>query len=188
MATSEGLALYHEIQEAALHGRAFDESRVWMGTLATGFAGGVVAPPQSFLSLYSFFEQFILLYRLLRRPDEDVPVAQEKARNLALVRCLRTYRGVHDLTKAGVCYTKDALYLRGLQMIEHVVAQDETLLDRLAVGKIALEQLPILKELGVTASPQPLRRLADDPELESRIVSFESLVDQSVEQEKPRKV
>ncbi len=84
LVTGEGLALFHERRTAALLGKAFDESRMWLGTLATGLASGVLSPPQTFLSLYSFFEPFLLLYRLLNRPDEDVQTAQEKAHHLAL--------------------------------------------------------------------------------------------------------
>ena len=57
-------------------------------------------------------------------------------------------------------------------MIERAVEQDETVLDRLAVGVVALEQLPDLQELGIPPSPQPLGRLAYDPDLDSYILSF----------------
>ncbi len=70
--------------------------------------------------------------------------------------------------------TKDVLYLRGLWKIERAVAQDETVLDRLAAGVVALEQLPDLQELGIGVFPQPLRKLASDPDLDTYIVSFEA--------------
>lgn len=171
--TEEGLATYYERQAAALYGQAFDESGVWFGTLATGLASGVVTPPQTFLSLFTFFDLFIFLYRLLKRPDQTVETAQKQARRLAFARCLRTYRGVPDLEKAGVCYVKDALYLRGLWKIEQAVAHDETVLDRLTVGVVALDQLTELQELGIVSVPQPLKKLALDPELDSYIFSFE---------------
>ena len=78
-----------------------------------------------------------------------------------------------DLAKAGICYSKDALYLRGLWKIERALAQDEAVLDRLAVGVVALEQLPDLKELGIASAPQPLRDLAQNPDLDAYILSFE---------------
>ncbi len=53
------------------------------------------------------------------------------------------------------------------------VAQDETVLDRLAVGKVALELLPELRRLGITASSQSFRTLALDPDLDAYILSFE---------------
>lgn len=170
--TEEGLALYQEREIARLHGQPFDESGIWQSTLATGLASGVVTPPLTFSSLCTFFESFFLLRRLLKQEVTDIEAAQERARTAALARCLRTYRGVPDLTRAGVCYLKDALYLHGLQMIERTVAQDETILDRLAVGVIAIDDLPDLQALGISAPAQPLRKLIYDPDLDSYILSF----------------
>jgi len=46
-------------------------------------------------------------------------------------------------------------------------------LDRLAVGKVALELLPELQELGITTSALPsLYPRAYDPELDAYILSF----------------
>jgi hypothetical protein len=171
--TEEGLALYLERRTAELHGQAFDDSGSWLGILATGLASGVMTTPQTFLSLFTFFEAFFSLRRLLKGLDRDIQKAHEKARKTALARCLRTYRGVPDLEKASVCLCKDVVYLRGLWKVERAVAEDKMLLDRLAVGKVALELLPDLQELDIVAPPQPLRKLADDPDLETRILSFE---------------
>jgi Domain of unknown function (DUF1704) len=178
--TEEGLALYHERRSAGLYGRESYDWGTWIGTLTTGLTSGVITPPQTFLSLYTFLESFFLLRRLLERWDDDVQTAPEKARRSALLRCLRTYRGVPDLEKAGVCYTKDVVYLRGLLQVERAVAADATVLDRLAMGVVAIELLPDLQELGMIAPPQPLRKLAADPDLESYIFSF----DESGENEK----
>jgi tetratricopeptide (TPR) repeat protein len=171
--TEEGLALYHERQAAGLYGRESYDWGTWIGTLATGLASGVVTPPQTFLSLHTFLESFFLLRRLLERWDDDVQTAPEKARRSALLRCLRTYRGVPNLEKAGLCYTKDVVYLRGLLQVESAVAEDATVLDRLAIGVVAMELLPDLQEVGMVAPPQPLRKLATDPDLESYIFSFD---------------
>lgn len=171
--TEEGLASYYDMQTAQLTGQPHDETSTWFGTLAVGLASGVMTPPQTFLSLFAFFEAFILLYRRLRRPDQDAWTAQQYARKLALARSLRTFRGVPDLNRAGVCYTKDVLYLRGLWKIEQALAEDEAVLDHLAVGVVALEYLPDLRELGIVSASQPLRQLAQDPDLDTYIVSFE---------------
>ena len=170
----EGLATYYEMREASQAGQPYDETGTWFGTLAVGLAGGVLAPPQTFLSVFHVFEAFIYLYRLLRRPDQDNETAQKFARKLALARCIRTFRGVPALERAGVCYTKDALYVRGLWKLEHEVARDQGILDRLAVGVVALEQLPELAELGIVSAPQPLRYLAQRPDLDAYILSFEA--------------
>jgi hypothetical protein len=84
----------------------------------------VLVPPQTFRHLVVFFEEFVYLYRLLRRPDQFATTARTWAHKIALERGIRTYRGVPDLAVPGVCYSKDALYLRGLQKIERAVAQE----------------------------------------------------------------
>jgi len=63
--------------------------------------------------------------------------------------------------------------LRGLWKIEQAVAEDETVLDHLVTGVVALEYLPDLRELGIVSAPQPLRQLAQNPDLDDYIVSFE---------------
>jgi len=173
LTTEEGITSYQESQVAALQGQALDDWGNWLGTLATGLAGGVITPPQTFLPLYTFFESLFLLRRRLRRSDEDVQTAQKRAREVALSRCLRTFRGVPDLEQAGVFFGKDVVYLRGLRLIERAVAQDKTVLDRLAVGKVALDRLPDLQELGIVSAPQLLRKLVYDPDLEAYVLSFE---------------
>jgi hypothetical protein len=170
----EGIALYHERQIASLHGQSFNDSGIANGTLATGLASGVMIPPQTFLSLCTFFELFSTLSRLLRYPDADLQEIQKEAREYALSMCLRTYRGVPDLKRAGICNLQDATHLHGLRLVEQAVAQDENVLDRLAVGVVSLELLSDLQELGIDSDSQPLRKLAYDPDLDSYILSFEN--------------
>ncbi len=173
MVTEEGLADYYERQAAAVHGDPVDDSGIWLGTLAIGLACGVAGPAQTFSSLLAFFEPFLLLYRLLWRDDEDRQTAERRAQRNAFTRCLRTFRGVPDLARAGICNTKDVVYLRGRWLIDQAVAQDETVLDRLAVGKVAYELLPELEKLGITAPSQSFRALVLDPDLDAYILSFE---------------
>jgi hypothetical protein len=172
--TEEGLALYHERGVAALHGEAFDDSGQICGMLATGLASGIVTPPQTFSSLYTFIERLIFLYRRLLRPWNDKENDQKRAHRFALRRSLRTFRGVPDLGRAGVCYLQDVIYLRGTLLIKRIAAEDEAVLDRLAVGKIAYDLLPVLQPLQIAPPPQPLRELAYDPELDNYILAFES--------------
>jgi hypothetical protein len=169
-----GIADYYERQAAAWHGDPVDDSGIWLGTLSIGLACSGAGPPQTFSSLLAFFEPFLLLYRLLWRDDEDRQTAERRAQKNAFTRCLRTFRGVPNLGKAGICNTKDVVYLRGRWLIDQAVAQDETVLDRLAVGKVAYELLSELEKLGITASTQSFRTLALDPDLDAYILSFES--------------
>jgi tetratricopeptide (TPR) repeat protein/DNA-binding XRE family transcriptional regulator len=171
--TEEGFNQYHERQIETLHGRAAQQPEIWIGTITTGLASGVITPPQSFLSLYHFLSLYASLDQLLRYPDAPVHTVRQQAQQYALQICLRTFRGVPDLERKGVCYLKDALYLHGTRMVERAVVQDSAVLDRLAVGKVSLEVLPDLQELGIVSIPQPLRQLAYDPDLDAHILSFE---------------
>jgi hypothetical protein len=172
--TEEGLALYYERQTDLLHGHTFDDSVFWLNALATGLASGVMAPPLTFSSLYTFFKMLLLLYRRLLRPWRNIQSDQNRAHKIALTLCLRTFRGVRDLRQAGTCYLQDVAYLRGILLIDHAVAEDATILDRLAVGKIAYDLLPIIEPLRIVPAPQPLRELAYDPDLDHYILSFET--------------
>ncbi len=172
MVTEEGIADYYERRAAAVHGDPVDDSGVWLGTLAIGLACGLAGPAQSFSTLLAFFEPFLLLYRLLWRDDEDRQTAERRAQRNAFTRCLRTFRGVPDLSRAGICNTKDVVYLRGRWLIDQAIVQDETVLDRLAVGKVAYELLPELGKLGITATSQSFRSLVLSPDLDAYMLSF----------------
>jgi len=173
--TEEGLALYYDRETDRLQGDDTPELpiAVWMGTLATGLASGIVTPPQTFWALSAFLEDLLVLYRLHHVLDANLAATKKKAHELAVVRCLRTFRGVPDLSRPGHCYTKDALYLRGLLSVTEAVEKDRNVLERLMVGMVGLEQLPDLGELGITAPPHRPQWLAHQPDLEAYILSFE---------------
>jgi len=171
--TEEGFALYHERLATTLHGETFDVSGQVCGMLATGLASGIVTPPQTFSSLYRFFYLLIFLQRRLLRPWNDEESEQKRTHTFALRRCLRTFRGVPNFKQAGICYLQDVIYLRGTLLLDRIVAKNEDILDRLAIGKIAYDLLPVLQELELVPPPQPLRQLAFDPELDKYILSFE---------------
>jgi hypothetical protein len=172
-ATEEGLAYYYQRQVEVLHGHPFDDSGLISGTLAMGLASGVVTPPQTFSSLYTFMERLFFLYRRLLRPWNNKESDQKRTHTYALRRCLRTFRGVPDLRRAGVCYLQDVMYLRGILLIDRLITEDPTMLDRLMIGKVAYDLLPVLQPLQMVPSPQPLRELLADPELDNYILSFE---------------
>lgn len=171
--TEEGFNHYHEHQRETLQGQVVHQPEMWMGTITTGLASGVITPPLTFRALSTFLELYALLNQLLRRPNADIQKARQSAQQYALHICLRTFRGVPDLERAGVCYLQDAMYLRGTRMIERAVTEDKTVLDRLEVGKVSLEVLPDLQELGIVSTPQFLRQLTYDPHLDTHILSFE---------------
>jgi hypothetical protein len=172
--TEEGLALYYESQVEARYATPFDDSGQITGMLAMGLASGVVTPPLTFSSLSTFIEHLIYLYRRLLRPWNDPERDRKRARDFARYRCLRTFRGVPHLEQAGACYLQDTMYLRGILLMRRLVAEDETILDRLMVGKVAYDLLPVLEPLHLIPSPQPLRELAFDSDLDKHILSFEA--------------
>lgn len=178
--TEEGLGVYYEMMIAKQTEQVHDETGLWFGTLAAGLATGVLTPPQRFLDLFTFFEAFIFLYRLLKRPDQDVETAKRLGCKHAIGRAIRTFRGLPDLQQRGMCNCKDAHYLSGLRKIERAIAeQGESVLDELAVGVIAVENLPLLRELGMVAVPQSLRQIVQDAGLDAYILSFEQSEEQS---------
>lgn len=142
-------------------------------TFAVGLASGIMTPPQTFLALFTFFEALTFLHGRLRYPHVERQKTQAYAHSYALSLCLRIYRGVPNLNRAGVCFLQDALYFHGLRQIEQAVAEDETVLERLAVGACALEDLPALQELGIIAPPPALRKLAAAWDLDAYILSFD---------------
>jgi hypothetical protein len=175
------MAVYYDQQTAQIRNQLIDETNLttWIGTLATGLAAGVLSTPQSFLSLQQLLEQLYLLDRLLKE-DGDLAKARTVAHRLALNRCLRTYRGVPDLTVAGICYAKDAIYLRGYLQIQRAVKEDTGVLDRLMVGKIAYEHVQDMKELGITTPSIRPKWYAHRPDLDEYILSFDSSSGQAV--------
>ncbi len=174
--TEEGLAKYYDRQTEEVQGNIEDEFLTggYIGTLATGLASGVLCAPLTFSQLYQFLESFLVLQRVITGMSKNVEKAQASAPRLARIRCLRTFRGVPDLTVAGVAYTHDALYQRGLQRVEHAIQQNTQVLTRLMVGKVGLQQLDDLAELGITEPISQPRWLAHDRDLDQYILSFES--------------
>ncbi|MGH9821705.1 MAG: tyrosine/phenylalanine carboxypeptidase domain-containing protein, partial [Blastocatellia bacterium] len=147
-------------------------SKLWIGSLATGLAAGVLTPPQTFLDLYRFFETFLTLFRLIWRGDEDVPTAHERAQSIARDRCLRTYRGVPPGSRPGICFCKDAVYEHGFLQVYSAVQQDKTVLDWLATGIIAIEQISDLQAIGISPALHSPRTLLERPDLESYVFSL----------------
>jgi hypothetical protein len=141
-------------------------------TLGIGLESGVMTLPQPFLSIATLFESLTVLRMMLLQPDTQRQNLQSRARTHALSLCLRIFRGVPDLERAGVCFLQDAMYLRGLRLIEQAAALDKTVLDRLAVGMCALEDLPDLQAPGIVSGHRPFKDLIFDPDLDSYILSF----------------
>jgi tetratricopeptide (TPR) repeat protein/transcriptional regulator with XRE-family HTH domain len=169
----EGYALYRQREAAETEGKLFDESAVWVGTFGILLANQIGGHPQAFYKLFRCLDRFFLLYRLLKRPDQDRMEAEAKAHELAVSRCLRLFRGKPNLEMDG-CWTKDVIYQRGLHLVEQAVAEDPSLLTYLSLGKMAKEHIPLLQELQILPVVSELQYEAvSEPELESLLLSFE---------------
>ncbi len=174
--TEEGLATYHEQATAETQGRVereFSDGSL-LGTLSTGLVCGVLGSPLTFSQLYQFLEQFFILQRTITGLSKNVEKARVRAPNAARLRCLRTFQGVPDLTVVGVAYTSDAIYHRGLSLVTKAIKQDAQVVTRLMVGKVGLQQLDDLAELGITEPVSQPRWLSHDPTLDQYILSFEN--------------
>jgi hypothetical protein len=192
LATEEGLALHADLMTARARNPQAPERIPWLGTLATGLAGGAslssgaVIAAHSFRALFLFLEQYHLLLELLKQGATQASEAmRERARSLALTRCLRTFRGVPDLTQQGICSMKDTSYVRGYLTIKEALSeQGEEVLTRLMVGAVALEQLPDLATLGIITPAVRPRWFARDPDLLERITSLVQVGDAQVRKNK----
>jgi len=190
LATEEGLALYADLMTARAQNPLAPENIPWMGTLAVGLAcgarlsSGVKIRAHSFRALSLFLEQYFLLTSVLNGTAHTIEAARERARSLALTRCLRTFRGVPDLTRHGICSAKDTCYVQGYLAVKDAVAQQgEDVLTRLMVGAIALEQLDDLATLGIVTPSLRARWVARDPYLLERITSMMQESDQQLREE-----
>ncbi len=167
--TEEGLATYCSMEAARLGAPKPDKT--WAGTLATGLAAGVVCSPFSFHALRSFLMNTSTLRGLLaaKKTRDEI---QKDALKTAHKRCLRTWRGVSNLSSPGICATKDSVYLRGYLAVCHKLQQEPTAFDRLLVGSVCLQRLDDLGELGITEPHVRHQRLAHDADLASYITQF----------------
>jgi tetratricopeptide (TPR) repeat protein len=175
-ATEEGLAEYLDRKMKEARGEVVQEFTTGslQGVLATGLASGVVSSPVTFSQLHRFFEQFLVLQWIVLSLSKTVEGARRSAVKSARIRCLRTFRGVPDPTREGIAYTHDVLYYRGIQMVLTAVEHNPQVLTHLMVGKVGLQQLEDLAELGITDPPSHPRWLAHDPGLDRYILSFET--------------
>ena len=135
--TEEGLATYYALEVAHFLGSPA-QPKLWIGTLATGLASGAICPPLPFSALYRVFRAIKLLTDLLAGKQANREKLLEDAHTWAQNRCLRTFRGVSDLTKLGICSTKDILYQRGYFAVASALEEDLARFDRLMVGAVGL--------------------------------------------------
>lgn len=155
VATEEGLAAYNEEQI----GR---ETKVGLwGTLAVGLARGIdrEGKERNFREVFEKIKE--LRYQRKRVQGRSKEEALESAEDEAWKRTARTFRGITDPSKPGNCYTKDWVYRKGnLAIWDFVKTKGEGELRRLYVGKMGIQHLGFLTELGIT-----------EPEIQPRFVA-----------------
>lgn len=170
--TEEGLAIYYT-QKVDKYTGSTKAEKSWIGTLATGLAAGVISKPYTFQELRLFLESVNILQGLLTENDSPLTQIREEARRNAQNRCLRTWRGVTDLTKRSICSTKDNVYLRGYLAVCEVLEKDSAMFQRLMAGSVGLQHLPDLAELGIVTPHVKHLQLATDPDLDVYIARFD---------------
>lgn len=170
--TEEGVATSY-VEQAIRQGLGIEpKPKLWIGTLACGLASGVGCSPLSFRELLLFIESVSLLVDLLDRNEVPLTQLQEKARRYAENRCLRTYRGVTNLERRGICSNKDTYYLRGFLKVCQELERDPRIFDKLMIGSVGLHHLADLAELGITKPSVAHKHLGADPELDKYIAQF----------------
>lgn len=169
--TEEGLAIYYT-QEIDRRGSRCKPNKSWIGTLATALASGIVCKPFTFSELLSFLEAINTLRSLLTGSKLTLTEIQEDARKNAQTRCLRTWRGVTDLTQPGICSTKDSVYLRGYLSVKKVLDEGKINFNQLMIGSVGMQHLDDLAELNIKKPTISHQRLATDPDLEKYILQF----------------
>jgi len=166
--TEEGLATYYALEVSRL-ADPNAQPKLWVGTLATGLASGVICPPLPFSALYQLFKAIKMLTDLLAGKQANRERLLQDAHTYAQNRCLRTFRGVSNLAQPGICSTKDVLYQRGYFAVAAALQEDPTRFDRLMVGAAGLHQLSDLSELDISIPPTPHQRIATNSDLERMI-------------------
>src|SRR5436305_1975806 len=118
----EGLAIYavDEMMEAQSLGQ---KAQTWIQTLAPGLAEGILTPPHSFESLFAFLSNVLLAGQIASGYYKTVESAKLVAQRMTFRRVMRTFRGVPDLTAAGVCNAKDRVYLQGYREVTSALAK-----------------------------------------------------------------
>jgi hypothetical protein len=122
--------------------------------------------------LLTFLESVNMLRGLLAGKGLTLAEIGEDARKNAQSRCLRTWRGVSQLSPPGICSAKDSVYLRGYLTVTQALKEGKATFERLMVGAAGVHHLDDLRELGIVEPAIVHQRFATDPELESCIEQF----------------
>jgi hypothetical protein len=170
--TEEGVLIYQERAMLTQQGLPYNDAGMRLAVLAISLASGSYRPPLNFYSLAQWIERFAFTRLCLQNPMSSEQMTYwKKSRSYAVSLTERTLRGVRDEWMGGVCSTRDMTHWRGLRKIEQAVAADPSLLRRLSVGRISLEDLPAIEEAGITAplTGEILWEIANDSHLEQKL-------------------
>ena len=169
LVADEGLAIHYTQQMMQAQGLG-RKSYSWITTLAPGMVAGVLFPAMNFRTLYEFLQKAFLISNILAGGFQTHQEAEEAAKEAAISRAARTFRGVSNLAATGVCNLKDRVYLQGyLEVSQKLESMD---VKRLLVGSMGLDQLEDLEELHILEPAIPHRSLALDPHLVDRILAL----------------
>ncbi len=120
------------------------------GYFAIGLAKGVDGQPRNFAEVYDILKNYYVVQELAAGQSKDK--AEEKAKQKAWNRSVRTFRGSDSATK-GACFTKDIIYRQGSIGVWEVVRNNPQEMKRFNIGKYDPanpRHIWVLTELGIT--------------------------------------
>jgi len=113
----EGLAKYKQVSvDSSLPG--------CINYITVGLASGLYKnTPWNFREVFNFSKEYLSILR----------VSELESNEMAWKRCLRVFRGTTG--KAGACFTRDSIYLKGFLEIKNLIETNDPEVDRFMVGK-----------------------------------------------------
>lgn len=122
--------------------------------LGISWALGLDKKPRDFRQVFNLMRAY---YILEAKNTDDIQKVVQNAENVAWERCVRTFRGT-SCAEAGVCFTKDIIYLTGRLAVLKWLPENDYNIEFLNQGKFDptnKEQLKLLSIFGIT--PQQVR-------------------------------
>lgn len=138
--TDEGLALFIEHEKGTM--------------LTPGFWNALAA---SLTATRTFGETFAILAAAKRERAKKIGdrEGERTSNDAAWQLCVRAYRGITYPNQPGLGYFRDHIYRTGYLAVQYHLRQHPEDFHLLFAGHCSLEQLPLLRKLGITASQAP---------------------------------
>jgi hypothetical protein len=112
---------------------------------------GLDGTKRDFRDVYDVLAKLYLYISLVNFPEKEMEEIRWRSINFAYNRCVRIFRGT-DCQKAGICFTRDMIYLKGKICLWDVINHNPNELKRVYCGKYNPadeKHLQLLDELGI---------------------------------------